>query len=107
MPSFDPSGLGNLLGEGNMLRFSSAVSDHCQAIAMMFNATNDCDDEDIIEACENLVYLQCWPHLIRKVSRGVPPCVHTCAAGHTHAIREPSRQGFHEGHDHDDALGPD
>ena len=67
MDPSDPCGLGNLLGEHNMLRFSSAVSDHCPAIAMMFNATNDCDDEAIVAACKELVYLQCWPHIVRKV----------------------------------------
>ena len=39
MDPSDPCGLGHLLGEDNMLRFSSAVSDHCPAIAKMFNAT--------------------------------------------------------------------
>jgi len=67
MRAHDASGLGNLLTEDDSLFFSSAVSDHCAAIANMFNATGCCTDEHVVEACEDLVYLQCWPHLPRAV----------------------------------------
>ena len=109
MDPSDPCGLGNLLGEHDMLRFSSAVSDHCPAIAMMFNATNDCDDEAIVEACKDLVYLQCWPHIVRKVClhrKSLSRCSETCHAGHADEIPQPGRQGFHGGRGIHDAPGP-
>ena len=62
------SGLGELLSSDVELRFSSALSDHCPAIAAMFNSTGECTVPAIVRACENLVYLQCWPHLCRKVT---------------------------------------
>ena len=35
----------------------------------MFNATDDTTDDDIREACKDCVFLQCWPHLARKVGQ--------------------------------------
>ena len=67
MRAHDANGLGSLLTVEDSLFFSSAVSDHCAAIANMFNATGCCTDEHVVEACEDLVYLQCWPHLSRAV----------------------------------------
>jgi len=33
----------------------------------MFNAKGECDDADIRAACKDLVFIQCWPHICRKV----------------------------------------
>lgn len=35
----------------------------------MFNASGESHDEDIIDACANLVYLQCWPHISRNITK--------------------------------------
>ena len=69
MPAHHPSGLGGLLDPDDALVFSSAVSDHChgQTSANMFNASGECQDDEIIAACKGFVFLQCWPHLSRAV----------------------------------------
>ena len=68
MRAHDASGVGNLLTVEDSLFFSSAVSDHCAAIANMFNATGDCTDEHVVEACGPGLPLV----LATSVPRGVP-----------------------------------
>ncbi len=82
-----PSGLGGLLKEFEVLRLASACSDRCPAIAAMFNATGESGCAEIQEATDGMVYLQCWPHIARKVR---PP-----TDGHVvHVVRGPhSRTG--------------
>ena len=46
---------------------ATAVADHAASIANMFNATGDSPDEDLINATDTLVYLQCWAHVQRAV----------------------------------------
>ncbi len=62
-----PQAWQGLLPEGQNLRFASALSDHAPGIASMFNALGNCEDAHIVEACKDLVYLQCWPHIAREV----------------------------------------
>ena len=67
LPENHPSGWGGVLDSGTRLVWRSIVADHCAAIAAMANATDETTDEDIEHACRDCVFLQCWPHLVRKV----------------------------------------
>lgn len=49
------------------IKFGTAVADHATSIKNMFNATGETQDDDLKEATETMVYLQCWAHAQRAV----------------------------------------
>ena len=59
--------LSGLLDAYSELKFSSSCGDHSDPIANMFNARGCSEDEGIQAACDGMVFLQCWPHICRKL----------------------------------------
>ncbi len=65
LPGDHPSGLGGLLDEQDDFKFTSVCCDAAPALASIFNALGDADDDAIKATTENMVYLTCYTHLCR------------------------------------------